>query len=96
VHTRRHDITRAVFVELGGMVSVVVLPMPRFYAFSFWSDERPLSIYASANGLGVFNGGGVAAVTGFEGEGTCSVARLVLMESDPSLWACWAFLVVLD
>lgn len=73
------------FVELGGHVSVVVLPMARFYAFSFRSDERPLSIYASANRLGVFNSGRVATLTEPRGEGTCSVTGLMLLERDPSL-----------
>jgi len=73
------------FVELGGNVSVVVLPMTRFYAFSFRSDEGPLSIYASANRLGVFNSGRVATLTGVRREGTCSVTRLILLERDTGL-----------
>lgn len=74
----------AMFVKLRGHVSVVVLPMSRFYAFSFRSDERPLSIYASANRLGVFNSGRVATLTRPRREGTSSVARLILLERDPS------------
>jgi hypothetical protein len=71
-----------VFVELSGMGSVVVLSMAGFYAFSVWSDERALSIYASTDGLGVFKGTRVALLTAFEREWTCSVARLVLLEGD--------------
>ena len=78
--------TGAVFVKLGSHVSVVVLSMTRFYAFSFRPDERPLSIYASAEGLGVLNGSRVATLTRVSGEGTCSVARLILLEGDPRLW----------
>lgn len=74
------------FVELGGHVSIVVLPMARFYAFSLRSDEGPLSIYASANRLGVLNSGRVATLTGPRGKGTSSVAGLILLERDPSLW----------
>src|SRR5258706_1364873 len=74
------------FVELGGHVSVVVLPMARFYAFSFRSDEGSLSTYASASRLGVFNSGRVATLTGPRGKGTSSVAGLILLERDPSLW----------